>query len=110
MLTLCDWEMALAAYAYEVHDESIMTDYSYDILGRYALARHTELPGFGSDTGQWVYGMDQALMELLWDVAQHNRDAKGYVHMPAIEAALHQYGVALTCCHGDYNCWDEVIL
>lgn len=106
-LTICEWEVAIAAYAYEFHDKPTMTDNTYDRLCAGIEARGSGIPGFSAMTGQWVHNMDTELLGRLWRAALSVNDGKQDLHMPAVKWALQQNGQAFRCCHGDYTCWDD---
>lgn len=108
-LTLCDWQLALAAFAYERGSQPTMTDSTYDLKALWAAERGTQLPGFGAETGQWVHQMDQELLGKLLAYALSVNDGKEDLHGPAIRSALDHYQVEYGCCHEGYICWGELI-
>ena len=111
MLTLCDWQLILAAYAYEYMDTEIMSDASYDRMGADAAAQDTDIPGFLDYTGSWVGTIEDelympagTLREVVTYALSLNR---GYddLHAPAIRASLTHHGIEFGCCCEGYNCW-----
>lgn len=80
MRTVQDWLVALAAYAYEVEDDPIMSDFTYDKMS-------------GLDTGMWVRELDQDLLKKLLDKARTYYPDKRDIHHPQVESALKHYGV-----------------
>lgn len=57
-LTPSEWKLFLAAYMYEVHDLSVMSDSSYDYLSNtIAMEGNTNIPGFDSNTGMWAINL-----------------------------------------------------
>lgn len=105
--TLCEWQLAIAAYAYETTDRPTLSDNSYDRMAQLIGERGSTLPGFTDITGQWVHNMDAHLLGKLLTYALSINDGKEDLHGPAVKAALDKHGVAYTCCHSDFNCWDD---
>ena len=103
-LTLCDWELAIAAHVYERGGSPTMTDQCYDRMSRSAKERGTNLPGFEDYTGSWIDSMDRDLLDKLYDWAMALNRGWSDLHGPAIKAALDKYGVEYTCCTG-LPCW-----
>ncbi len=100
MLTLCDWRLALAAWAYENNLKPIMSDSEYDRLSEDAIVRDTELPGFLPYTGQWVKGMDHRFLQRLHLKAQRYNEGRTDLHHPSIRQALIDLGISYYCCTG----------
>jgi len=104
MLTLCDWQLAIAALAYE-HGQPSMSDDTYDRLAQLAGQRGTELPGFSDITGQWVHRMDVQELYKIWQTALSYNEGKDDLHAPAIIDALREHGVEFGCCQAGGQCW-----
>ena len=51
--TLLEWGVILAAYAYEVLDEPIMSDYCFDCI---AQIRSKNIKDYSESTGMWIHG------------------------------------------------------
>jgi hypothetical protein len=105
VLTLCEWELALAAWAYEMTDRPTMSDNTYDFLSKLLAARGSNLPGFSDMTGQWVHNMDMDLLEKVCRYAWSNNKGNDDLHQPAVKAALDKYEQQYKCCLS-FNCWD----
>lgn len=56
-LTLAEWFLVLAAYAYEVEDDPICSDYIFDNNAKH-LPLPSNIPNFSPDTGQWIHGIE----------------------------------------------------
>lgn len=103
-LTVCDWELVLAAYSYENGLKLSMSDSSYDILSREAATRGTTIPGFGSDTGMWVHNFDQELLKKLYELSLWMNGGNSDLHGPAVKAALDSLRIPYSCCKSP-ECW-----
>lgn len=110
-LTVCDWELVLAAYAYEVQDRPTMTDNSYDRLCACAAERSTSIPGFVTYTGQWIIPLaddiGHDILDLILEQARKDWPRQDDIHAPAIQAALDTAGIQYGCCCDGYKCWSE---
>ena len=73
-LTVCDWGLILAAYAYENTGRITMTDASYERESAAAKARGTAIPGFLDYTGGWVNSLDKELIRSYEDCPDHADD------------------------------------
>ena len=99
MLSVCDWMYALAAYAYEILDEPLMSDSRYDGLGYVLLTQGTELPGFSAATGQWVHDMDQNELKLVYEYAiSVNEFGVNDLDRRALILALDYFFIEYKCC------------
>lgn len=68
--TLAELQLIVMAAAYEIFDSPVASDATFDMLGRYTETPH--IPGFSSDTGQWVHKvMTKELADLTeWCIAK----------------------------------------
>lgn len=107
--TLCDWQLALAAHAYESGQTPIMTDDSYERFSALARERDTALPGFQDYTGQWVGELDREMLQLVLEQALDYNQDKDDLHGPAIRAALDDFELPYTCCNRSkgYTCYGD---
>lgn len=105
-LTVCDWQLILAAYAYEYSGMVTMTDASYERMSAEAKARDSKIPGFLDYTGSWVGALDLVLINKVLLAALRRNMGKDDLHGPAIQAALDELGIEYTCCLS-YNCWES---
>jgi len=106
MLTLCDWQLAIAAHVYEVGGKPTMTDACFDRLAMMAEFRNTNLPEFSPYTGQWVGYMNRGLLQMLYVTAMEHNMGKDDLHGPAIRLALDEHGVEYTCCN-EVACYEN---
>lgn len=108
--TLCEWEVALGAWSYEMTGRATMTDATYDRMCQSIGARGSSLPGFSDMTGQWVHNMDMDILKNVCEYAWSINDGKDDLHAPAIKAALDHYGQKYRCCMAGgpdgFNCYD----
>lgn len=108
-LTLCDWHLIIAAYAYEQGQKPIMSDWTFDRFSRAAEVRGTDIPGFAPCTGYWVNDMDQDLLEQIYQGAMDANGSKYSelqdIHHPALKVALDDSMVQTRCCKEGFNCW-----
>ncbi len=104
-LTLCDWQLAIAAHVYESGGRPIMTDQGYDRMSKAAAERRTRLPGFLDYTGTWVDGMDREQLAALYEAAMAENRGCADLHPPAIQHALDALGCRYTCCN-EGPCWE----
>ncbi len=100
MLTLCDWRLALAAWAYENDHKPVMSDMEYDRLSEDAIVRDTKLPDFLPYTGQWIKGMKHKQLQKLYFQAMKYNAGRDDLHHPAIRRALVDLYISYTCCTG----------
>lgn len=107
VLTICEWELAIAAWAYEMTGRVTMSDNSYDALCKSLADRGSNIPGFADMTGQWVHNMDMDLLEKICNYAWAGNRGQDDLHMPAVKDALDKYGVEYKCCLSNFNCWDD---
>lgn len=91
-LTLLEWEIAVAAYAYEVLDEPIMSDFTYDLFCR--LRGCSGIPGYDKDTGQWVHGLDLTQLSSVHSKAHSYYPKHKDIHLHQIHLALIELNIA----------------
>lgn len=106
VLTICEWEVALAAWAYETTGRVTMSDNSYDALCKGVGDRGSSIPGFSDMTGQWVHNLDMEVLEKVCNYAWSGNRGYDDLHLPAIKDALDSFGIKYKCCFDSYNCWD----
>ena len=49
-----EWQVILGAYAYEIKDNSLMSDFCYDISAKALAETGTNIPGYDASTGLWI--------------------------------------------------------
>lgn len=71
-LTAADLELVVLAGAYELFDEPLAGDATYDKLcAEHAASGHCHIPGFDQSTGQWVHDiMTPKLQALVQDAVE----------------------------------------
>lgn len=65
-----EWDVMIAAYAYEVLDEPTLPDSTYDGFCKLLNELGTSIPGFDASTGQWIHELikDKDILSVL-DIA-----------------------------------------
>lgn len=86
-MKLSQWLLALAAYAYEVENDPIMSDATYDILSALSLEAGRQ------HTGMWVHEMDQDHLAAVLKISRSFYPQHSDVHTPQVELALKQLGI-----------------
>jgi len=103
-MTEFDWQVAIAAYAYEVLDDPIMTDFSYDYHCRELAKMGASIPGFDDATGIWVQEMDLDLLDKVFHKARSYYPDHADVHLHQIKKALAELKIEYTM----IDIWSEV--
>jgi hypothetical protein len=53
---LGEWQVILDAYCYEIKDDPIASDYTFDMCCQaVSESNNTSIPNFTPSTGQWIY-------------------------------------------------------
>jgi len=97
LLSACEWEIVVAAYAYELLDSSTMSDYTYDLLCK--RRRPSNIPNFDADTGMWIKTLDLDLVKSVYDKAQSYYPKESEIHQHQIVKALTYLNIEFTCCN-----------
>lgn len=100
-MTVCEWLIVIAAYAYEILDRPIMSDMEYDLRTRALDKWMTDIPGFSPATGYWVRDLDLDLIDRVYQKAASYYPAKKDLHSPQIQHALNELEIQFTCCNSD---------
>ncbi len=104
-LSLCEWELAIAAYAYEIAAHPIMSDSTFDTLAKMVLV--SNIPEFDASTGQWVYNLDLELLGIVYHNCRTQYPQQQDVSGATIAGALERLGVPYTCCTSPLGCWRD---
>ncbi len=96
--TACEWEIIVAAFAYEILDRPTMSDFTYDMFCE-KLASKTTIPGFDASSGMWIYELNLDLVELVYEKARSLYPKMDEIHHHQIVKALRELGVNYTCCN-----------
>lgn len=104
-LSLCEWELAIAAYAYEIVNKPIMSDRTFDTLAGLLLFSH--IPNFSPDTGQWVYDLDMDLLSVVYHGCRGVYSKTEEVSGATIQGVLSKMGIPHFCCTSPQGCWRD---
>jgi hypothetical protein len=107
VLTICEWELAIAAWAYEMTGRVTMSDNTYDALAKSLGERGSNIPGFADMTGQWVHNLDMDMLEKLCKYAWSINRGYDDLHQPAVKESLDKYSQKYKCCIKSFNCWEQ---
>lgn len=105
VMSLCEWELVVAAYAYEIMHRPIMSDSTFDFLAREVLVPN--IPDFSPDTGQWVYGLDLDVIALVYNECRAQWPQHDDIAGTTIAGALERYTIPYTCCTSPLGCWRD---
>lgn len=104
-LSLCEWELAIAAYAYEIVDRPIMSDQTFDALAKLVLV--SNIPEFSADTGQWVHNLDLDLLSVVYHGCCNEHPKTQEISGATIQGVLAKLGIPHYCCASPTGCWRD---
>lgn len=97
VFTACEWDLVIAAYAYEILDDPTMSDFTYDLLCK--NLQNTNIPKFDADTGIWINELDLDLVKRVYDKAHSYYPNFKEIHQHQIVKALKALDIPFTCCN-----------
>ncbi len=61
-LTRDEWLLTLAAYAYEILNDPIMSDGHYDLISKYII--NSNIPDYTKDSGIWIHAFSESIPDI----------------------------------------------